>query len=186
MFDMLAEKMMTLREARSILQDTSRISPEAIEAAQKVIDWFYAEHPRHKVCVACGSMRWEERTGRSGDSVWCCVGCHRSSDLTQQQWFAEQAPMRAKESRRNAALKRIVAEEWEPLIAKAVEARADYIEALGDIAWLLRNGAAPANDARGAQLLVETDTAPSRWQAASLAASGGRLAARIAALESGE
>jgi hypothetical protein len=77
--------------------------------------------------------------------------------------------MRAKESRRNAALKRIVAEEWEPLIAKAVEARADYIEALGDIAWLLRNGAAPANDARGAQLLVETDTAPSRWQAASLA-----------------
>jgi hypothetical protein len=93
--------------------------------------------------------------------------------------------MRAKESRSRAALKRIVEEEWERLIATTVESRATYIESPGDLAWLLRNGAAPINDARAAQLILQADTPPSRWpEAATLAATGGVLAGRIAALES--
>src|SRR4051794_18480958 len=120
---MLAEAALTVREARGLLQDTSRLSPEAIDAAQKVVDRFYAEHPRHKVCVACGSMRWEERTGRSGDSVWCCVGCHRPADLTQQQWFEVQAPAMTRANKRSAAIKTLVDSEWPRLIDAALEAR---------------------------------------------------------------
>jgi hypothetical protein len=95
--------------------------------------------------------------------------------------------VRAKESPKRAALKQLVEKEWEPLIAVALEARATYLGAVAALGWVIRNGAAPHGDTRGARLFQESDVAPSRWQeAATVAASGGLLAARLAQLEGGE
>jgi len=67
-------------------------------------------------------------------------------------------------------------------VAAVIEARTTYINAIAAIGWLVRQG---HGDARAARLLQKADTPSSRWpEAASLAATGGRLAARLAALES--
>jgi hypothetical protein len=181
---MLADATMTVREARQRLSDTRGLSREAIEEAERVVRAFFDKHPRHKGCIACGCARWSEHRTQSGDAVWCCANCHRSSDLTQQEWFALQAPARAKEAKKSAAIERLVASEWEGLIATALETRATYLGTIAALGWVIRNGAAPHGDTRGARLVQESDVAPSRWQeAATLAASGGVMAARLAQLE---
>ncbi len=84
---------------------------------------------------------------------------------------------------RTAALRALAAEELEPLIERAVEARAAYLEAVGGLGWLLRNGALPAGDVRAQQLVLGADTAPSRWPEAVTA--DARMPERLAELGAG-
>src|SRR5690349_17822599 len=102
---------MSVNRARAVLQDVSRLSPEEIDAAQRIVWQFQAARPRNAQCVACGCCNWSEHTTKSGDATWACNNCHRSSALTEAEWAAKQAPVRAQESRKSAALKKIADEE---------------------------------------------------------------------------
>jgi hypothetical protein len=82
----------------------------------------------------------------------------------------------------SAALRVIAAEEFEDTLTTAVVARADYLEAIGSLGWLIRNHCVPNGDVRPNQLVAEaSETPPSRWPEA--ADAGARLAQRLAALE---
>jgi hypothetical protein len=80
----------------------------------------------------------------------------------------------------SAALRVIAAEEFEDTLAAAVAARADYLEAIGSLRWLIRNGAIPNGDIRPNQLVAGADTAPAAWPEAAHADGG--MAKRLAAL----
>jgi hypothetical protein len=82
------------------------------------------------------------------------------------------------------ALRVLAAEALEPLIERAVTARADYLQAVAGLAWLLRNGAMPDGDVRARQLVAGADTPPSRWPEASR--TDGGMAERLAALMEGD
>jgi hypothetical protein len=84
---------------------------------------------------------------------------------------------------RSAALRVLAAEEFEDTLTAAVEARADYVEAVGSLAWLIRSHAIASDDARARQLVAGADVAPSAWPEATTA--GARLEARFAALMEG-
>jgi hypothetical protein len=63
-----------------------------------------------------------------------------------------------------------------------VVARADYLEAIGSLGWLIRHHCVPHGDIRPNQLVAEAgETPPAFWPGA--ANDGERLAARLAALE---
>jgi hypothetical protein len=81
---------------------------------------------------------------------------------------------------RRAALAVLAEEELEPLIEQAIEARANYLEAVGALAWLVRNAATPNGDARAHQLVIGADVAPAQWPEAAHADGG--MATRLAAL----
>src|SRR3954469_7403104 len=174
----------TVTAARRILQDVSRVPPEEVDAAQRVIYEFHARRPR-SFCVACGSGIWSEHSTPNGGSIWGCQGCHRPASLTREEWNRQQAPSLARAAKAASAVRKLVASEWEQLIATALEARATYLSSIAALAWAIRNGATPHSDTRAAQLVAEAATPPDRWhEAASLSASGGLLAPRLAALES--
>jgi hypothetical protein len=179
---MLAEPTtLTVREARRLLQDTSRVPTEAIESAQRVLQEFREKRPHHKFCLACGCGIWGEHYAKGGDLIWACNNCHRSADFSREQLFAEQAPTRATDAKRTVAIRQLAEAELEPSVTAALEARIAYVNAIAALGWLIRQG---HGDARAARLLQEADTPPSRWpEAAPAAASGGRLAARLAELE---
>jgi hypothetical protein len=90
----------------------------------------------------------------------------------------------AEDAVRAAALRVLAAEELEGLITTAVNARASYIDAVGSLAWLLRNHAEPSADDRARQLVSGADTPPSKWPEAAHA--DGRMAKRLAALMEGD
>ena len=74
----------------------------------------------------------------------------------------------------------IVVEQLEDLLGDAAEARATYLEALGQLGWLLRHHVVPSADARPRQLVAGADTAPAMWpeaKAAGVAAMEEALAA---------
>ena len=64
---------------------------------------------------------------------------------------------------RKAARSVIAGEMLEGLLNAATEARAEYIDALGSIAWLMQQHAIPAGDARPRQLLADGNCPPSAW-----------------------
>jgi hypothetical protein len=80
-----------------------------------------------------------------------------------------------------AAIAVIAFEQLEDLLDVAVEARAAYVEAIGKLGWLLRNGMSSTTDARARQLVAGADTAPSTWQEAKVAGTG-QMEAALAAL----
>src|SRR4051794_40984742 len=121
---MLAEKMMTVQEARAVLQDTSRLSPEQVEEAEKVIRGFYGQKPR-SFCVACSCGIWSEHRTAAGHSVWACSNCHRPP-MSNSEWLAQQAPTLAKAGKQAAAIRQLATAELEQLITEAIEARAAY------------------------------------------------------------
>jgi hypothetical protein len=84
---------------------------------------------------------------------------------------------------RTAALSVLANENLEPLIERAIEARADYLEAVSGLGWLIRNGATPNGDARAHQLVIGADVAPARWPEAQH--TDGGMTARLAALMEG-
>jgi hypothetical protein len=67
---------------------------------------------------------------------------------------------------RKAARTVIAAERLEDLLDEATEARANYLESVGQIGWLLRNHAVPDGDARPRQVLGDANTPPSAWREA--------------------
>jgi len=85
---------------------------------------------------------------------------------------ARQVMANAEAAVRQAALRVLASEELENLIEAATAARADYVEAIGGLSFLIRNGAVPSGDARPNQLVRDADTAPiamarsavSRWR----------------------
>jgi hypothetical protein len=97
------------------------------------------------------------------------------------EWNLQQAPVMAAWGQRSAAIRRLAAEEYEQRLEATAAARAAYIEGIGDLRWMLRNGAVPHNDARPARLLAEIDAPVSRWPDAA-SASGARLEQRLAAI----
>jgi hypothetical protein len=64
---------------------------------------------------------------------------------------------------KKAARAVIAAERMEDLISDAVEARAAYVDAIGGLAWLLRQHAVPDGDSRVRQLVAGGNTPPSAW-----------------------
>jgi hypothetical protein len=64
---------------------------------------------------------------------------------------------------RKATRSVIASERLEDLISDAVEARAAYVDALGSLAWLLRQHAVPDGDSRVRQLVADGNTPPSAW-----------------------
>ena len=78
---------------------------------------------------------------------------------------------------RAAALRVIAEEELDKSESRRpCAARADYVEAIGGLAWLLRHHALPSHDIRARQLVAGADTAPSTWPEAVSAAGGDHLA----------
>ena len=75
----------------------------------------------------------------------------------------------------------ISAERLEDLLTSATEARAEYIDALGSIAWLAQQHAIPDGDARPRQLLSNANTPPSAWPEAATAGTA-QMEAALAAL----
>ena len=70
--------------------------------------------------------------------------------LDDQLLDARRATSYAETAVRTAALRVLANENLEPLIEQAIEARANYLESVGGLRWLLRNGALPNGDARRA------------------------------------
>ena len=70
---------------------------------------------------------------------------------------------------RKAARSVIAAERLEDLITDAVEARAQYVDALGSLTWLLQQHAVPNGDSRVRQLVSDGNTPPSAWPEAKIA-----------------
>jgi hypothetical protein len=97
---------------------------------------------------------------------------------------ARRATSYAETAVRTAALAVLAAEELEGLITAAVAARATYLESVGGLSWLIRNGAVPSGDVRPNQLVLEADSAPARWPEAAHA--DGCMAERLAALMEGD
>ena len=62
---------------------------------------------------------------------------------------------------RKSARAVIASERMEDLLTSATEARAEYIDALGSIAWLAQQNTIPDGDARPRQLLSDANTPPS-------------------------
>ena len=84
---------------------------------------------------------------------------------------------------RGAALRVLAAEELEALITTAALARADYVEAIAGLSFLIRNGAIPNGDIRPNQLVRGADSPPSTWREAQNADGG--MTARLNALLGG-
>ena len=80
---------MTVVQARAVLENTRGLSAEQVDEAQRVMNTFHASRPR-KACVACGSMIWSEHDG----GAWACDRCHRSADLTTEDWHAQETARR--------------------------------------------------------------------------------------------
>jgi hypothetical protein len=105
-----------------------------------------------------------------------------SALLSDKLHYGRQNLITAEANVRSAALRVIGVEELEPLLSTAVAARADYIEAIGCLSWLIRNHCVPSGDIRANQLTAEAgETPPAYWREA--ASAGERLAARLAELE---
>jgi hypothetical protein len=104
--------------------------------------------------------------------------------LDDQVLDARRAVGIAEATVRAAALRVLAAEELEPLIERAVNARASYLEAVGGLGWLIRNHAMPSGDTRAQQLVLGADTPPTRWPEAT--PTGGGMAKRLAALMEGD
>jgi hypothetical protein len=64
---------------------------------------------------------------------------------------------------RKGAKATICADRLEDLLTSATEARAEYIIALGQLAWLVREHATPDGDRRAHQLVADGNTPPSAW-----------------------
>ena len=78
---------MTVAQARRRLSDTSRLSAEQIEEAQKIITAFHdARPPRGKSCVACNCAVFSEHETADGNASWACSSCHRPASLTPEAW----------------------------------------------------------------------------------------------------
>jgi hypothetical protein len=119
------DKPMSVTEARRRLQNTRALSSEQVEQAQRAVSAFYASKPR-KQCVACSSMIWSEHTA-DGEAVWCCDRCHRSPDLTAEEWRAAEADrQQAAEARLRAADAAVVPprDRLREALAKRAEANA--------------------------------------------------------------
>jgi hypothetical protein len=102
---MLAElTTMTVQSARAVLQDVSRLSPEQVEEAEKVIRGFYGQKPR-SFCVACSCYIFSEHRTADGNSVWACSNCHRSP-MSHEEWNRRQAPAFAKAGSQGTASRR--------------------------------------------------------------------------------
>jgi hypothetical protein len=82
---------------------------------------------------------------------------------------------------RKAARGVIAAEMLEDLLGAAAEARANYLETVGQLGWLVQSHAIPNGDSRPHQLLGEANTPPSAWREAATAGTT-HMEAAIAAL----
>jgi hypothetical protein len=74
----------------------------------------------------------------------------------------------------------IAAERLEGLLTAATEGRANYLESVGALGWLLREHAIPLNDRRAHQILGEANTPPSAWPEAKEAGTAQMEAMRAA------
>ena len=79
-----------------------------------------------------------------------------------------------------AATRVIAAERLEDLLTAATEGRANYLESVGALGWLLREHAIPLNDRRAHQILGEANTPPSAWPEAKEAGTAQMEAMRAA------
>ena len=85
---------MSVAEARRRLGNTSGMSADQVGDLQQVVAKFYAAKPSHQ-CPACRSMIWSEHAANgNGDAAWACASCHRSADLTAEQWYVQQTSER--------------------------------------------------------------------------------------------
>ena len=75
----------------------------------------------------------------------------------------------ANDRARRAAVRVIAAERLEGLLTAATEARANYLESVGQLGWLIREHAVPNGDARPYQLVGDANTPPSAWREAATA-----------------
>jgi membrane fusion protein, multidrug efflux system len=77
---------MSVQEARRWLSDTSRLSSQEVDAAQGVVDRFFASRQRNLICRSCGAMRWVEHEASDGEAVWACASCHWPPALSDEEW----------------------------------------------------------------------------------------------------
>jgi hypothetical protein len=76
----------------------------------------------------------------------------------------------------------LVAEKLEPLLNAAIEARAQYVDAVGALGWLVRNHAINGDDRRAHQILGDANVPPSTWHEAQQSAGTAQMEAAFAAL----
>ena len=88
----------------------------------------------------------------------------------------------ANDKARKAAHAVLAAERLEALLIEAAEARANYLESVGQLGWLLRNHAIPTGDRRAHQILGEANQPPSTWPEARTAGTEAMEAALAALL----
>jgi hypothetical protein len=82
------EAPLSVAEARRRLSNTRRLSAAEIDDLERIIARFHASRPR-RPCAACGSMIWGEHSTAAGEPTWSCQGCHRSANLTADDWHAQ-------------------------------------------------------------------------------------------------
>jgi hypothetical protein len=104
--------------------------------------------------------------------------------LEDKLHYAKRSLANAETAVRSAAVRVLGSETLEALLETAVSARADYVDAIGGLSWLIRNGATPSDDARPHQLVRGADTPPCAWPEAAHADGG--MAKRLAALMEGD
>jgi hypothetical protein len=92
----------------------------------------------------------------------------------------------ASDRARKAARGVIAAERLEELLTDAAEFRAQYLETVGQLGWLIQSHAIPNGDSRPHQFLGEANTPPSTWREAATAGTAQMEAAMAALLADSE